>query len=294
MTGAATIAGPVLVPKRERLVTLTNFAIVARKEIRDSLRNRWFLFYTVAFIVLSLGLSYMSQVGTGMSGFAGFGPTAASLINLVILIVPLMALTAGAGSLAGERERGTLTYLLSQPVTRVEVLVGKYIGLATALLATLALGFGTSAGVIAARGGGDPLSYLKIVVLAFSLALAMLSVGTLVSVMCKKASTATGAAIFLWLALVFLGDLGLMGSTIAFKLQVADLFQLSLLNPMQVFKMAAIGSINVSLDVLGPAGLYAINTYGARLPLLLAAALGGWIILPLVAALVLFTRRSIS
>lgn len=136
--------------------------------------------------------------------------------------------------------------------------------------------------------------YLKIVVLAFSLALAMLSVGTLVSVMCKKASTATGAAIFLWLALVFLGDLGLMGSTIAFKLQVADLFQLSLLNPMQVFKMSAIGSINVSLDVLGPAGLYAINTYGARLPLLLAAALGGWIILPLVASLVLFTRRSIS
>ena len=30
--------------------------IIARKELRDSLRNRWFLFYTIAFSVLALDL----------------------------------------------------------------------------------------------------------------------------------------------------------------------------------------------------------------------------------------------
>ena len=84
-----------------------NVATLLQKELRDSLRNRWFVLYTVAFTVLALGLSFLALSGAGVVGFAGFGRTAASLINLVLLIVPLMALTVGAQSLAAERERGT-------------------------------------------------------------------------------------------------------------------------------------------------------------------------------------------
>ena len=122
-----------------------------KKEISDSLNNRWFMLYAAAFTGLALLLSWLSLSagGTGYTGFASFGRTAASLVNLVLLVVPLMALTIGAGSLSGERERGTLTYLLSQPVNRLEVLLGKYLGLAGALLGALALGFGLSAMVIA-------------------------------------------------------------------------------------------------------------------------------------------------
>ena len=46
-----------------------------------------------------------------------------------------VAVGIGAGSLAGEQERGTLAYLLSQPVNRAEVLIGKYLGLAASLSA---------------------------------------------------------------------------------------------------------------------------------------------------------------
>ncbi len=225
-----------------RALDLRNLLSLARKEMRDSLRNRWFILYTIAFAVLALALSFLSLLGTGSVGFAGFGRTAAGLINLVILIVPLMALTAGAGAIAGERERGTLGYLLAQPVSRIEVILGKYLGLAVAMMTSLALGFGLSAAAIAWRSGGaDASRFARLVVLALLLALAMLSVGFLVSVLVRRGSVATGAAIFIWLTLVFLGDLGLMGSTIVFKLQVADLFRLSLLNPLQVFKMTAAG-----------------------------------------------------
>src|SRR5215470_8438279 len=99
---------------------------LAQKELRDALRNRWFLLYTLAFIALSLAFSYLALAGAGMVGFAGFGRTAASLINLVLLIVPLMALTIGAQSLAGEQEKSTLAYLLAQPLNRLEVFAGKY------------------------------------------------------------------------------------------------------------------------------------------------------------------------
>ena len=121
-------------------------AIVARKEVRDALRNRWFLLYAAAFAVLALALSRLSLGDTSAAGFAGFGRTAASLVNLVLLVVPLMGLTLGAASLAGERERGTLPMLLAQPVTRREVLLGKYAGLAQAQGAALALGFGLAGG----------------------------------------------------------------------------------------------------------------------------------------------------
>jgi len=280
------------VTRGERWIDLRSILTLARKEIRESLRNKWFILYTIAFVILSLGLSSLSLAGTGMSGFAGFGRTAAGLINLVILIVPLMALTAGAGSIASERERGSLNYLLAHPVSRFEVLFGKYLGLATAMFASLALGFGASAAVIAWKSGaGDAMSFARLVMLAWVLALSMLSVGFLISVVARKASVASGAAIFLWLTLVFVGDLGLMGGTLMFKLQVTELFTLSLINPLQVFKMASLGGINASLDVLGPAGLYATQTYGDGLVLIFGGVLAAWIVGPLAIAYGLFTWR---
>ena len=213
-------------------------------------------------------------------------------MNLVLLVVPLMGLTVGAGTIAADSERGTLTTLLSQPVNRGEVLLGKYLGLAATLAAALALGFGVSGLVMALAGGaGDAAGYASLVGLTFVLALSMLSVGVLVSVLAKKASVATGVALFLWLALAFLSDLGLMGSTVAFRLHVSDLFSLALINPLQVFKMSVLGSIHATLDVLGPAGNYAQQTFGDRLGLVFGASLAAWVVLPLAASGLIFVKR---
>lgn len=265
-----------------------------KKEINDSLNNRWFLLYAVVFSGLALLLSWLSlsSGGIGYSGFASFGRTAASLINLVLLIVPLMALTVGAGSLAGEQERGTLHFLLSQPLNRAEVLLGKYLGLAAALLGALALGFGLSGLVIASQGGHtNAADYGLLALLAFVLALGMLSTGFLVGVLVRKTAMATSVALFLWLIFVFVGDLGLMGTTLAFKLPISALFHLALANPLQVFKMSALVNINATLDVLGPAGIYAMQTYRDSLDWLFVGALMGWVLLPLLISLALFYQR---
>ena len=265
---------------------------LAQKELRDALHNRWFLLYTLTFIGLALALSYMSLAGAGIAGFAGFGRTAASLINLVLLIIPLMALTIGAQSLAHEQEQGTLAYLLAQPVMRVEVFVGKYLGLALSLLASLGLGFGIAGVVLAlANGAGSPAAYVSLVLRTFLLSLTMLSVGFLISAFTKRAGVAIGIGLFLWLAFVFLGDLGLMGTAITLRLPVEQLLWLSLLNPLQVFKMAAILDINATLDLLGPAGIYAMQEYGAQLRGVFLALTAAWIVTPALAAYVRFHLR---
>ena len=264
----------------------------ARREFRDAISSRWFILYTVAFTVLAVAVSFMSLAGSGSHGFAGFGRTTAGLLNLIMLVVPLMALIAGAGSIAGERERGTLLYLLAQPISRVELLLGKYIGLAIALCCSMCVGFGLSAGVLAWRVGGVGISaFVMLVVFTCGLALAMLSVGILLSVMSRRSGVATGLGLFAWLILVFLSDLGLMAGTILFKLRVQEVFAIGVMNPLQAFKMAVIVNMNASLDVLGPVGMYASQTFGGALPWILALVLGVWTIVPLVIALILFSKR---
>ncbi len=264
----------------------------ARREFRDALASKWFLLYTFAFTVLAVGVSVLSLSGVGSHGFAGFGRTAAGLLNLIMLVVPLMALTAGAGSIAGERERGTLLYLLAQPVSRTQVLLGKYLGLAAALVCSLCVGFGVSAGVLAWRTGGVGIgAYAMLVGFTALLALAMLSLGMLISVVSRRTTVATGLALFAWLALVFVSDLGLMASSVLLKLRVQEIFGLAAANPLQSFKMAVIVNMNASLDVLGPVGAYASRTLGAGLPWVLAASLMAWTLIPLALAVVLFARR---
>jgi Cu-processing system permease protein len=269
--------------------------IIARKELRDALRNRWFLFYTMAFSVLALAMAYLSLAGSGMQGLAGFGRTTAGLVNLVILLVPLMGLSIAAPSLAGEQEQGTLAYLLAQPITRFEALVGKYLGLAASLTAALAIGFGICGLGIAANGDSAGVGvYLTLVLMTFALGFAMLSVGILISTLTRKAAPAIGLAIVVWLCLTLLSDLGLMGSALAFKLRIQDLFGLALINPLQVFKMSVLHSMNASLDVLGPAGIYATQAYGRWLFPVFIGSILAWIIVPFVLASMTFSRKSIA
>lgn len=274
------------------MADLANILVLTQKEVRDAFRNRWFLLYVAAFAGLALALAQLALSGLGSYGMAGFGRTGASLVNLVLLIVPLMGLTLGALSLAGERERGTLLYVLAQPVTQFEVLMGKYLGLALALLAALVLGFGLIGLLIAWQGGTAQVDvYLALVGLAFALALVTLSLGFLISAAARKSATAIGVSLFLWLMLVFFGDLGLMGTSMVLRFGNSELFTLALLNPLQVFKMAAILAIRSNLEVLGPAGVYAVRTYDERLMSLLLIILLAWVFLPLLFSHLIFHRK---
>lgn len=270
----------------------TQSLLLATKELREAFLNKWFWLYTVIFALLALALARFGLSGIGEYGAAGFGRTVASLINLVLLIVPLMGLSLGALSLASERERGTLLYLLSHPVGKTEVLFGKYVGLGLALAAALGMGFGVAGLSLGVQGGtaqvGD---YLLFVLLSWLLALGSLSLGVLISVVATRSATAVGVAIFLWLLLIFLSDLGLLGASLVLKLKSHQLLTLAFLNPAQVFKMAAILLLRGGLEVLGPVGLHAMRTYGHGLFPLLLGLLLLWVGLPLLAAWVLFQRK---
>jgi Cu-processing system permease protein len=264
---------------------------LVRKELRDSLRNKWFILYTIAFAVLAVGLAYLSQLGTGYGGLAGFGKTAASLINLTLLVVPLMGITMGALSLSSERDRGMLAYVLAQPVTRTEVFLAKFVGQSVAFVATIAIGFGVSAALLSRYGSADGALFLRLAGLSILLALAMLAIGMLIATLARRPGAAVGISIFVWLAVTLLGDLGMMGASTLLKLEVDQMLAMALANPTQVFKLASVSGFDATLDLLGPAGLYAVQTFGTWLSPLLIGLLVAWIIVPLMLAWAVFVRR---
>lgn len=268
-----------------------NVSLLIRKEVKESSKNRWFILYTICFVVLALLLLFLASSRDEVAGFSGFGRTAASLINLVLLFVPLISLVTGAISISNERENGTLSYLLSHPVTKPEVFLGKFIGLLLSIWISISLGFGLSGIVIAVKGNGEGISkYFITALLSVLLAASLLSVGFLISVLSKKAAKAIGIAVFLWLAFLIFGDLGIMGTIVAMDLSINQVFILSLLNPAEVFKIAAVLNISPRFEVLGPIGIYALKSFGyGGTFYLLFSILVLWIIIPLGLGFLIFS-----
>ena len=264
---------------------------IAQAELREALRNKWLWLYAVGFAALALALSQAGLTAAGYAGLGGFGRTAASLINALLLFVPLIGLSVGAGCLAADRERGTLLFLLAQPVSRGEIFAGKALGAALAVMTALALGFGLAGLGLGMSGGGETTIYLALVAYTLLLALVALGLGFIISSLTRKAAAASGAALILWLALVFLADLGVLGAALTWRPNPAGLLGLLVINPLQIFKLGAIYSLRATLDSLGPVGQYALFRFGEQLPLLLIGLLALWALAAFSIAFAIFNQK---
>src|SRR5690606_17009578 len=125
-----------------RTMEFSQIATIAGKEFWDRIRNRWVLAVALVFTVFALSIAYFGSAQQGAVGFRSIEVTIASLVSLVIYLIPLIALVLGFDAIVGERERGSLDLLLSMPITHLELPLGKYHGLAGALTSSTGAGSG--------------------------------------------------------------------------------------------------------------------------------------------------------
>lgn len=270
-----------------------NVGRIARKELKGTVAGRWFWMWVIAFTGLAAILVAIAVPSSRIGVQAGFGRTTASLVTLVQIIVPLMGLTLGGLSIAGQRESGALRFLLSHPVSRTEAFWGMYLSQAAALGIAAGAGFGIAGLLTAIRGSsGDVGTFVWIALVSWLLAIAMLGVGMLISTFTARSGSALGSAVFVWLILVFIGDLGVMGTAVATSMPVPVLFVAALLNPVEAFRLAALTALAGSLDALGPAGIYAVDTLGGALTPVLFGVLVMWLLVPTLVAWRRFVRRA--
>lgn len=267
---------------------------LAAKEFRDALASRWLSAFVLAFCGIGGILAFLGA-WTSPLGDAGFGRTTAALLNLVLLIVPLMGLTAGSLAFSSERERGTLGFLMSLPLQTGEIFWGKFAGSALALGAALAGAFGALGVVLALRGGlGGAGIYAAFFLATALLAAVCLALGFLASARSAKVAGGLGIAILAWLALVFAGDLGLLGTALAVRLPAPLLLGAAWLNPLSLYRLVALQCLACDLDVLGPAGLCAKDLLGAWLQPAAIAGLLAWLGAALWAARATFARDPLA
>lgn len=263
---------------------------IMKKEVRDAVSSGWLLLYGATFALLALGLSYLGQRNLGSVGFENFSRTTASILNLCLLLAPLIALSLAAGSIAGERDRGNLTYLLSQPLSRWELLLGKYLGLVTAISAATIAGFGVAGVVIASFAQSlDVTTYVMLLALVVVLVAVMTGLGVVASVVSSSRVQALGIAMLVWFFAVLFFDLVLIGMVSSTSLSGAGLLAVVMLNPVEIVRILAIIHLEPDLQILGPFGSYLLEELGTTgATAVLSGALVAWVVLPVAAAVVLF------
>lgn len=262
--------------------------LCAQQELTIALRSRWLQIFAAVFAVLTIAVAASGYILSGGSGIQDFGRTAASLLQLVLLIVPLASMVMGV--LALTPEQGGAEILFAQPVRRGIVLTGSLLGLFEALAAAQALGFGAAGLVIFSQAGDEGFAaYLFVALGSLALTAVFLSLGALVSVgqIGRRRVRALARALALWFALALVFDVTVLGlATLLRSGHASRLLIVSCLaNPIDAVRTGALLAIE-GTAAFGPASLALLRVTGGAgaATAWILASVAAWAIVPAVLA----------
>ena len=275
---------------------MTAVAAIAGREVLAGIRNRWMLAASLLLGVLALTLAFVGSSPAGPVAASRLAITVVSLSSLSIFLVPLIGLLVSYDTLVGEVERGTMPLLMTYPVTRWRIVLGKFAGQVAILAIATVIGFGVAALITGLGDGGDAEAWRAFGVMvggSILLGAAFIALGTLFSAVVAERGTAAGASAAAWLVFVVLFDMALLAILVADEGQVVsgDLFRvLLLLNPTDVYRMLTLAGSETVGALSGMAGVSAEAAFGHAL---LVPVMVLWIAVPLALAGLLFGRKEL-
>lgn len=268
---------------------MTLLGLFAREELVLALRSRWTQIFAIVFGVLALAVAGAGYVLSGGHGVQDFARTAVSLVQLVLLLVPLTALVIGVLALAPER--GAAELVFSQPVSRGTILFGKLLGLFQALGAAQAVGFGAAGLVVHAQAGPEGLpGFLLLVAASLVITAVFLGLAALLSAgaVGRRRTRALALALVVWfVAVVFLDLLALGLASLLPSGTASRVLMVSVIvNPLSAARTAALLAIE-GTGAFGAASLALFRfTGGPRgTGLILGLSLLFWLVVPAALAL---------
>lgn len=191
---------------------------IALLEWRIALRNYWLLSAVVMMTVFALLLALLGGASVGSLGVDRLVVTASSLSTLSVYLVPLIALVLSYDAFAGETDRGTLPLLLTYPVPRPAIVIGKFTAHCSVLAVSVIVGFGLVTAVLTVSGGVSAAGLnlmARMVASAILLGGVFVAVGYVVSLSVRQTTTAAGLGILVWVIAVVMLDIALLGLLVA-------------------------------------------------------------------------------
>ena len=253
---------------------------IMRYVLLDVLRNRWVLGYALFFLVATDALLRLD--GTGARAII-------SLLNLVLLLVPLVTIVFGTMYWHGAREFNEL--LLTQPIDRTSLFHGLFAGLVVPLSAAFVVGVSVP---FAVHGAMDNVGAL-LLLLAAGIALTGVfgAVAILVSGLSADRLRGLAIALSIWLATTVLYDGFILWFTMAFRDVPLErpLLALTLANPVDLARVMLLLQLDAASMMGATAAVFQrafAGTVGMTIALL---GLSFWALVPGILALRAFRRR---
>ena len=269
---------------------------IARTEFVAASRLRWIRLFTLAYALITVAMAHASSVMADSDGGGEiFARLAVALQPLALTLVPLAALLVGVSSVSSDQEASG--FLLTQPVSIWQVVTGRWLGQGAALGAALVAGFGAGGVIVWAGNGAADLShFVWLVAGCLLLALAFLSVATLVAATASNRGSAVGIVTFLWFVAVILYDAVALAAALWLTGRAGTrlLFGSVFINAVDIVRILILTMAGTP-HILGVAGESWMRAIGGPAPVaaLAAAALSVWIALPLVIAGRVSSRRDL-
>lgn len=262
---------------------------VARLDLAESLRARWFAVYTAVFGGIVVLLFAFGLTESRILGFMGLSRLLVTYIQLCLAILPVFVLVTTVRSMAGDREAGVLEYLLSLPVGLGAWFWGKFLGRFLVVASPVLLAMGGAAAWATWQEIPVPWDVFGLyAALLVALAVCFLGIAMGISAIARTVDVAQGAALALWLVLVLFLDLVLLGVLIKEHAAPELVVGIALANPLQAFRSAALLLFDPQLVLLGPQAFVILDAFGRTG--FLAYALGYPTLLGIVCAGVGFLR----
>lgn len=267
---------------------LRELAIVARLDVSESLRARWFAVYASVLGVVVALLFAFGLTESRVLGFMGLSRLLVTYIQLCLAIVPVFVLVTTVRSVAGDREAGVYEYVLSLPVSLGAWFWGKTLGRFVVVTLPVLAAMSAAAGWATLREIPVPWDLFAVYAgLLVAMTACFLGIAMGISAIARSVDVAQGAAFFVWLCAVLFLDLVLLGVLVQQHVRPELVVGIALANPLQTFRTAALLLFDPELVLLGPSAFVILDAFGRTgylawamlypgLVGLLSAAFGFW------------------
>ncbi|WP_440771905.1 ABC transporter permease subunit [Natronorubrum sp. DTA28] len=168
---------------------------IARKDFADASRSMMLWILSALMVLLVAGISSIPHLihTPGQGPAPGFDEALSFLFTVVVTMISIIGLVVGYQAIVGERESGSIRFLLGLPNTRLDVIVGKVLGRAAVVAVPTVIGFVVGGIVIALLYDGfDVVTYVSL--LAFSVLIGLVYVSLAVGVSASVSTRAKAVA----------------------------------------------------------------------------------------------------
>ena len=245
---------------------MKNLLLIAYLDLKESIRANWFIVYSLVFGGL-IALFFIAGITESqVMGFSGLSRLLLMYIQVTIVILPIFILITTVRSISGDRDSHILEYMLSFPISLKQYYWGKVFGrfITVFLPVFMAMAFAILYGVF--KGADVPWNIFFLYTgLLFAMSSAFLGIAFFVSSIVKSSEMALGISFFVWIFLLAFIDIALISLMMQERMSTGLIIGIALVNPMEVFRVAAISLFDPELTVMGPVAFYILDMMSQKM-----------------------------